>query len=245
MSERDWIAELSNYLQQIILRLGEAVDQPRSISELRINPPLALEEAKYFLLGLESGLFSLEAEGYVQSELLPHNFTQGPGQIFALHPPPPRLVRESIFQLATASTLVLERGWRPSQIKIGADDASSYGVDMVVKSVAAEILVCVEIKRSLHELQKFTSDFRQCCKRGEHAKADCAFQQNHGIYEFCVRAQPNYLWVVAPGDDVGFKLSYAGAMIKVEELDTLPSRSHIEFEDHQMRTRSFGSTKSF
>ena len=245
MNDRDWIGELSNYLQRIFFQLGEALGQPRSISELRLNPPLAIEEAKYFLLGLESGLFRLEEEGYVQSELLPHNFKQGPGQIFALRPPPPRIVREGIFQLATASTLVLQRGWLPGQIKVGADDAASYGVDMVVKSAAGEILACVEIKRSLPELQKFTSDFRQCCKRGEHAKAECAFQQNHGMYEFCVRSQPTYLWVVAPGDDVCFKLSYAGTIIEIEELDTLPSRSHIEFEDHQMRTRSFGSTKSF
>ena len=240
MNDRDWIDELSNYLQQNFLRLCEVLGQPRSINELRINPPLAIVEAKYFLLGLESGLFRLDEKECVQSELLPRpssgNFKQELCQIFVLSPPPPRIVRENICQLATASSLVFQRGWLPSQIKIGTDDSASYGVDMIVESAAGETLICVEIKRSVHELQKFTSDFRQCCKRGEHAKADCAFQQNHGLFEFCGRHEPTYLWIVAPGHDVCLKLSYAGGMIEIEELDTLPPRSHIEFGLSQSST---------
>lgn len=228
MNDRDWVGELSNYLQRLFLRLSEA----HSIGELRVNPPLATEEAKYVLLGLESGLFRIDEEGSVEGEVLPSpsgsNFKRDLCQVFVVSPPPPRLVRESICQLATASSLILQRGWLPSQVRMGMDDTATYGVDIIVES-AGEIFVCVEIKRSVHELQKFASDFRQCCRRGTHAKADCAFQQNHGIFEFCARYEPAYLWIVAPDGDACFKLNRAQATIEIEELNTLPRRSHIEF----------------
>jgi hypothetical protein len=233
VNDRDWIRDLSNYLRQSFVRLCEVLGQPRSISELRSNPPLAIEEAKSFLLGLESGVFHFDENARVQSESLPYPSKDNPGvelcQIFALNPPPPRIVRESICQLATASSLVLERGWMPGQVKMGTVDPLEYGVDMIVESAAGELLVGVEVKRSVHELQKFTNDFRQCCKRGAHAKAECAFQQNHQMHEYCVRYKPTFLWIVAPGSDVCFKLSYADRHIELEELETLPRRSHIEF----------------
>jgi hypothetical protein len=231
MNDRDWVGEVANYLQQTFQRLCETPGTFRAAGDVRLNPPLTLEEAKFFLLGLESELFRIDEQGYVQSEFLARperNFRQALSQLFAFSPPP-RIVRESVCQLATVSALVLQRGWLPSQIKIEPDEAASYGVDLIIESGAGKILICVEIKRSLHELQKFTSDFRQCCKRGEHAKADCAFQQNHGMFEFCSRSQPTYLWAVAPGCDVCFKLSYANEAIELEELDALPPRSHIEF----------------
>ena len=242
VNDRDWVGELSSYLQQVFLRFCEVLGQPRSISELRLNPPLAIEEAYCVLLGLEAGLFRVDEEGFVESELLPYpgegNLKRGLCQIFALSPPPARIVRENICRLATVSALVLQHGWLSSQIKMATGDTASYGVDMIVESAAGEILVCVEIKRSAHELQKFTNDFRQCCKRGEHAKADCAFQQNHDMSEFCARYEPPYLWIVAPGEDVCFKLSYANRMIELEELETLPRRSHIEFGSSQSSTNS-------
>ncbi len=181
---------------------------------------------------MDNGLFRFDENARVQSESLPYpskdNLRTELCQIFALDPPP-RIVRESICKLATASALVLERGWLPGQIKIEAGDVAAYGVDMIVESVAGEALVYIEVKRSVHEVEKFTSDFRQCCKRGAHAKADCAFQQNHDMYELCVRFEPTYLWIVAPGDDVCFKLSYANRIVEIEELETLPRRSHVEF----------------
>ena len=232
MNDRDWIGELSSYLQQSFLQLCELSGQPHSIRELRINPLLAIEEAKNFLIGLESGLFLFDENGSVQSESLPYpsrpGFRQTLCQVFSVSPQP-RLFRESICQLATVSALVLRRGWLSKQVKMDPDDAVNYGVDVVVESDSGEILVCVEIKRSSHELQKFSSDFRQCCNRGEHAKADCAFQQNHAMFEFCLREQPTYLWAAAPESEICLKLSYANAFIEIEESSTLPPRSHIEF----------------
>jgi hypothetical protein len=228
VSDRDWVGELASYLQKSFAQICEQASQPRSMSELRINPPLAIAEAKFFLLGLEGGLFRLDDQGRLQSELLATSPGEDAPEVFSLRSLPPHLVRESICQLATFSSLILQRGWLPTQIEMEQSFAS-YGIDMTVKSSAGEIFVGVEIKRSEHELQKLASDFRQCCQRGRHAKADCAFQQNHGICEFCERYRPRYLWAVAPGRDVCFKLKYESETIALEELKTLPPRSHIEF----------------
>ena len=232
MNDRDWVRDLTNYLQQGFVRLCEVLGQSRPTAELRSNPPLEIEEAKHFLLGMENGLFHFDENVRLQSEVLRYPGTDNSKtefcQIFALNPPP-RIVRESICKLATASALVLERGWLPGQIKMEGGDAAAYGVDMFVESAAGEVLVYIEVKRSVHEVEKFTSDFRQCCNRGAHAKAECAFQQNHDMFEFCVRNEPTFLWIVAPGADVCFKLSYANRIVAMEELETLPRRSHIEF----------------
>jgi hypothetical protein len=229
VSSRDWVEELSNYLQESFSHLCELTGQLHSISALRINPPLAIEEAKSFLLGMEGDLFRLDEEGNAQSKVLSPSQARLSLQVFSLRPPPPHLVRERICQLATFSSLILQRGWLPGQIKMCPDDAASYGVDMIIESVSGKLLVASEIKRSVHEMRKFAGDFRQCCKRGEHAKAECAFQQNHGMFEFCRRYQPGYLWIVAPDADVCFKLGYANSVIEDSELHTLPPRSHIEF----------------
>ncbi len=232
MNERDWARDLSNYLQQSFRRLCEVLGQSRPVGELRPNPALGVEEAKHFLLGMESGLFYFDENARLQSESLSYPGTDNSStelcQIFALNPPP-RIIRESICQLASASALVLDRGWMPSQIKMGTVGPLEYGVDMIVESDGGELLVGVEVKRSVHELEKFRNDFRQCWMRGVHAKAECAFQQNHRMHEYCVRHKPPYLWIVAPEADVCYEFTYRSAMIEMNELDTLPGRSHIEF----------------
>ena len=192
-----------------------------------------MDEARHFLIALERGLFRIDDEGTAKSESFAHSVNshaeQILGPIFAVTPSPPRLIRENVCQLATASMLVLERGWLPSQIRVQPDYAISSGIDAIIESAGGRMLAAIEIKRSAHELQKFTSDFRRCCQRGEHAKADCAFQQNHDTFEFCRHFQPPYLWIVAPEADVCYELIYRSAMIEMNELDTLPPRSHIEF----------------
>jgi hypothetical protein len=69
--------------------------------------------------------------------------------------------------------------------------------------------------------------------RGAHAKAECAFQQNHQMHEYCDRYKPPYLWIVAPGAYICYEFTYRDAMIEMNELDTLPPRSHIEFGSEQ------------
>lgn len=234
--ERDWAGELERWLQEKFAELCDTIGQPVPLSGLRINPGLGVEESKYFLLGMESGLFFPDELGYVQSELLPPpskgNIRQKMCQIFWHNPPPPRLFREGICQLSTASLLILKRGWLPSHIlmepSIKEHRSLAYGVDILVKTTPEKILICVEVKRNAAELQKLVTDLRTCCKRGPHAKDDCGFPQNHPKYEFCAFYQPAYFWAVAPDADVCFRMKYVDRAIELEQLPSLPPRSLLE-----------------
>jgi hypothetical protein len=237
VNERDWQDELQRFLELRFLALCNAIGQSLPPSGLRIVPPLAAYEAKYFLSGVDAGLFDSDAEGYVQSPLLPPpsegNTKQKMCQIFWHHPLPPRLFREGICQLSTAAALILDRGWLERQIEmeptIQDDGPMAYGVDILVKSIAGELLACVEVKRSPPELAKLKSDFYQCCKRGKHPEDNCGFPQNHAKYEFCAFYKPKYFWAVAPGEDTCFKMRYHDdGTIQLEELPSLPPRSIVE-----------------
>lgn len=229
--ERDWAGELEAWLQDRLAELCEAVSQPVPHSGLRINPALGLEESKYFLLGLEAGLYRPDTLGYIQSELLPSSGTgQTTCQIF-WHDPP-RLFRECLCQLSTAAFLIINRGWLRSHILMEPDCKDdrdvSYGIDILVKAPTGQILACVEIKRSVAELQKLITDLGACCKRGAHAKDDCGFPQNHPKYEFSAFYKPIFFWAVAPDAEVCFRMEYDGGSIELEQLVSLPPRSMIE-----------------
>jgi hypothetical protein len=234
--ERDWVAELEGWLKDRFVQSCEAIGQPVPFSGLRINPALGSEESKYFLLGLEAGLFQPDEFGYVQSELLAPpgggSTRQTVCPLFWHDPLPPRLLRESICQLSTASILILKRGWLKGHINIKPDLRDdrdmSYGMDILIKSPTGQILVCVRIRRSVAELQKLMTDLRACCKRGTHAKDDCGFPQNHPSYEFCVFYKPIYFWAVAPDTDVCLRMNYDKGSIELEQLASLPPRSMIE-----------------
>lgn len=234
--EKNWVGELERWLQDRFAQLCETMGQPVPFSGLRINPALGLEESKYFLLGLEAGLFEPDELGYVQSKLLPPpsegDTKQKMSQIFWHNPPPPRLFRECICQLSIGSSLIMKRGWLKSHILLEPDckddRGMSYGIDILVKSPTGQILACVEVKRSVAELQKLITDFRACCKRGAHAKDACGFPQNHPKYEFCAFYKPAYFWAVAPDADVCFRMKYDDGLIELEQLISLPPRSMIE-----------------
>lgn len=234
--EREWVGELERWLQDRFAALCDTIGQPVPLSGLRINPNLGIEESKYFLLGMEAGLFLPDEFGYVQSELLPPssrgNTRQKACQIFWYDPPPPRLFRECVCQLSTASFLIMQRGWLTSHILLAPDGQGdrdmSYGIDILVKSPAGQILVAVEVKRSAAELQKLITDLRACCKRGAHLKDDCGFPQNHPKYEFCACYKPAYFWAVAPDTDVCLRMNYDQGSIELEQLTSLPPRSRLE-----------------
>lgn len=234
--ERDWAGELEAYLRDRFAELCTTIGQPVPFSGLRINPPPGIEESKYFLLGLEAGLFQPDELGYVQSELLPPpadgDIRQTECQLFWHDPPPPRLLRERVCQLSTASLLILQRGWLKRQVLLDPNieecRSLAYGVDLLVRSNRGEILICVEVKRSIAELQKLITDFRACCNRGAHSQDDCGFPQNHPKYEFCALAQPIYFWGVAPDANICLKMKYDGSSIELEGLVSLPPRSILE-----------------
>jgi hypothetical protein len=234
--ERDWAGELEQWLQEKFVELCDTIGHPVPLSGLRINPALVTEESRYFLLGLEAGLFQLDELGYVQSELLPlpdnDKARQKMCRLFWHDPPPPRLSRECVCQLSTASSLVIKRGWLTSHIvmepDLRDDRDTSYGIDLLIKLHPEEILVAVEVKRSAAELQKFITDLHTCCKRGPHARDDCGFPQNHPKYEFCALYQPAHFWAVAPETDACFEMTYGGGAIQLEQLPSLPPRSLLE-----------------
>jgi hypothetical protein len=234
--EREWAGELERWLQDRFAELSDTVGQPAPLSGLRIHPALGVEESKCFLLGLEAGLFLPDECGSIQSELLSSpsggNTGQKRCQIFSLDPPPPRLFRECVCQLSTASSLILQRGWLTSHIVLEPDCRDerdmSYGIDILIKSPTGQILVAVEVKRSATELQKFITDLTVCCKRGAHLRDDCGFPQNHPKYEFCASSKPAYFWAVAPDADVCLRMKYADDSIELEQLASLPPRSRLE-----------------
>lgn len=239
VNERDWAAELEDYLQARYTDLCAVMEQPAPGFGIRIKPPLGREESKQFLLGLEAGLFRLDENGCAESELLPYSSHEGDSQksyqIFWSDPAPIRLCREGVCQLATAAALILKRGWLRNQIEMQPglseqEGMAGCGVDILVKSLAGRILVCVVVKRTAEELQKLSVDFRQCCRRGSHAKSQCAFEQNHAKYEFCIMHQPAYFWAVAPDLEICFRIAYATGALDLEELSSLPARSMIELE---------------
>ena len=229
--EREWAGELGDWLQKQFTELCDTIGQPVPPSGLRINPSLGMEESKYFLLGMEAGLFLPDEFGYVQSELLPSS-KQNACQLFWHDPPPPRLFRERVCQLSTASFLIIQRGWLTSHILLEPDCQDdrdiSYGIDILIKSPTGQILVAVEVKRSAAELQKLITDLQACCKRGAHLKDDCGFPQNHPKYEFCASFKPAYFWAVAPDADVCLRMIYDDDSIGLERLASLPLRSRLE-----------------
>ena len=141
MIERDWACELEQHLQKRFAEVCQTIGQPVPPRGYRLNPPLGTEESQYFLLGLEAGLFLIDKEGYVQSELLPRPSTgNGEQKICPIfwHNPSPHLFREGICQLATASSLILKRGWQKRQIvmepSVKEHRSFAGGVDILVKS---------------------------------------------------------------------------------------------------------------
>jgi hypothetical protein len=199
---------------------------------------LGAEEAKYFLLGLDEGLFGLEEEGHVQGELLPlsgdASAKENSYRIFSHEGSAPRLLRENICQLATASLLVLKQGWLKRHVALEPSRqehrATAHGVDLLVRSAGGQIFIWAEVKRSAVELQKLIADLRACSGRGPHAHEDCGFPQNHPRYEFCLFYKPTYLWAVAPDAEICFKVEFNQDSIELEEMTSLPPRSLMELE---------------
>jgi hypothetical protein len=234
VTERDWAGELERWLQEGFARLCEATGQRTPLSGLRISPPLGEEEAKYFLLGLEEGLFELEEEGHIRSELLPPADELSGHRIFSHEPPAPRLLRENICQLATASLLIMKRGWLKRHVALEPSRpehrSAAQGFDLLVRSAEGDIFIWAEVKRSAVELEKLIADLRACSRRGPHALEDCGFPQNHPRYEFCIFHQPTYLWAIAPDAEICFEVKCERSSINLEELPSLPPRSLIELE---------------
>jgi hypothetical protein len=238
--QRDWIYELQNYLEERYASLPVHESIADNKPALRIDPALDGEEAKYFILGLEAQLFSIDDGGYAQSSLLLKP-SGGKGQQkgfqlfwhFTYKGRRTRaLFREGISQLAAASALILKYGWDISQVQIEArrEDfgALARGVDLIIKSQAGKVLICGEVKKDSREFEKLIEDFHYCCQQGQHSKNDCKSKPNHPKYELCAFVKPVYFWAVSPGRELCYQLSYLEDQIFLKEIDSLPHRSEIE-----------------
>jgi hypothetical protein len=226
-------AELETWLQEIFTSTCQAIGQRVPISGLRISPPLAQWEAQYFLLGLEENLFAVDEQGGVTSELLPPaDETQSLQSYRLFSHEPPRLLRENLCQLATAARLILERGWLRRHVSLQPirpeHRATADGFDLLVRSLAGEILISVEVRRSRLELEKMIADLRACSRRGPHAHEDCGFPQNHPRHEFCLSRRPAYLWAVAPDGELCLAVKCEEHSLDLEPLSSLPPRSLLE-----------------
>ena len=152
MNGRPWETELEQFLQSKLDALSVTPNQGIGRRTVRIFPPPAEDEAKYFMLGMESGLFEVGQDGRIQSRLLAlpaeHSET---GEIFGLftsEPGTPRLVRERVVQLAAAAALLrsappgiaeayaLTRLAVPSRM-IGANDLGTAVNPLLERAVVA------------------------------------------------------------------------------------------------------------
>ena len=238
--QRNWINELEEYLAKKYANLPVHESVADSKPALRIDPALDSDEAKYFILGLEAQLFSIDEGGYAQSSLLlTASGSKGQQKGFQLFwhftykgRKTRALFREGISQLSAASALILKYDWDISQVQIEArrEDfgALARGVDLVIKSHAGKILICGEVKKDSREFEKLIEDFHYCCQQGKHSKNTCKCKSNHPKYELCTFAKPLYFWGVAPGREICYKLSYLDEQILLEEVISLPHRSEID-----------------
>lgn len=198
-------------------------------SNFRIGPALAPWEDEFLARGMEEELFSVSEDGSVTSELI----QAAPGQTYRIIANESmRLLRENICQLATAARLIFERGWlrRHLSLEPGREEhhATTDQWDLLVRSVAGEILIWVEVRRTAAELHKLAADLRACSRRGPHAHVDCGFPQNHPRHQFCIAKQPAYLWAVAPDGEISFEVKCDGPTVELEPLASLPPRSRFE-----------------
>ena len=235
MAERDWIQEADAYLKQ---KYVEFIDGKNGcLSELpEYSPPLASWEAKYFMLGLEKCLFSVDHEAYVKTDMLypatKKNDKQRTIQLIWNHCPAGdekkiiRLYREGVCQMATASYLSIHHQWNVPEIEMepkGYNDTDS-GVDILLKESKDTIAICCEVKSSKQDYKELIRDFKYCCERGGHKEEECKYKDNHPKFDMCWELRPKYFYAISPEDRQCFELTYVVDAIQLHPIDALPTK---------------------
>ena len=236
MKERDWIQEADAYLKQ---KYVEFVDGRNDCSpELpEYSPALALWEAKYFMLGLEKPLFSVDHEAYVQTRMLypapKKNDKQKPIQLIenkGHHKKgiPVRLSREGVCQMAIASYLSIHDKWDVSEIEMEPSEKVygdlAYAVDILLRESKESVAICCEVKSNKKEFDKLIRVFKYCCKRGGHKKEECKYKDNHPKFAMCWALRPKYFYAISPEDRRCYELTYADDAIHLHPIDALPTK---------------------
>jgi hypothetical protein len=226
--EREWQGELCHFLERKFRDFMAPASSMQPASGLRISPSPNIEEAKYFLLGIEAGLFAVGTAGRMESSLIADDpaiaelFSAGRG-----------LIRTTLCRFSTAAALILQRGWLPQQIQVGATpkekELMPQQMDMTVTASDGSLVAAVDVRRTAPELEKLGRDLQQCGRRGKHAEDNCGFPQNHGRFEYCAFFKPPYVWAVAPDSEICFNMIYCSdGTIQVSGLSSLPPRSILE-----------------
>ena len=235
MKERDWIQEADAYLKQKYVEF--LASKNGCPSELpKYSPPLDLWEARYFMLGLEKCLFSVDHEAYVQTKMLPPapkgNDKQKPIQLIwekkktSGNQKIPGLFREGVCQMATASYLSIHHQWNVPEIEMepkGYNDTDS-GVDILLKESKDTIAICCEVKSSKQDYKELIRDFKYCCERGEHKEEECKYKDNHPKFAMCWKLRPKYFYAISPEDRQCYALTYADDTIQLHLVDALPTK---------------------
>src|SRR4051812_33122802 len=161
--ERPWAQELEEYLET---KFRVVVDPQGPKLGLRIVPSFGQDEAKFFLLGLETGLLEVDENGYLR-----HGFATAEHEVrmvdlFRLGGPRPELCRGLITSAALAAELVLDRGWLRQQVHLAPipEAPPEIAADVEIKSVEGKLLVTVFLERTAHQVAKLKRDLEQCGK---------------------------------------------------------------------------------
>lgn len=233
MVKRNWVLEVEEYLNKKYIETIRDVDS--CAQELTAySPPLDIWEAKYFMLGLEKNFFSIDSEGYVQSNFLPVP-PMGSGkqkmiQLFWNFQGGKRLLyREGVCQMATSSYLSIHHGWSASEIEMEPDIKEygdlAYAVDILVKSDKGELAICCEVKKDDWELNKLIAGLRYCCEQGAHDKEGCKYRRDHQKFEICQALKPRYFYATSPQTKLCFELEYKENRIYLHEIGKPPSKA--------------------
>jgi len=219
----EWIKEADKCLRERFVRCAGGAN---TASIFAIKPALHASEAEYFVRGLENEIFSIDDEGYVQSDVLPpsRKSTRKKALCLFWHRTGRRfLFREGVCQISIMAALTLKYGFPLDQIEMEPTFPDrpelSWAVDILLKSPQGTKVAFCEVKRNDHELNELICGFRHCCKAGSHPKNECRFQRNHPKYALCVEFEPDYVMAVSPGREFCcFQLSYSGHSIALTDV---------------------------
>ena len=223
----DAISEVRKALSDWYVALPELSSDSASP---KIKPPLDMEEAEDFLCGLREELFTVDSDGYVQSQFLPpapaQKSRQEILQLFWHYKGRRILFREGVCQLAAVSSLVARCGLPPASVRLEPNTGDvgdvAFGVDIIVRDPADDsVRICGEVKRNTAELSRLLEELTACLRDGRHSKRDC-IRKNHTKAEALWKLRPECFWAVCPGKRLAFHVQHRGSLITLEEIPGLP-----------------------
>ena len=237
MTERDWIQEADAYLRQKYdYFLAGKKGCPSKLP--KYSPPLAMWEAKYFMLGLKKSLFTVDCETYVQTKMLypaaKKNYRQRTIQLIwenmktSGNKQIPGLFREGVCQMATASYLSIHDKWEVPEIELEPPKKDygdlAYAVDILLRESKERVAVCCEVKSNKKEFDQLMREFKHCCEIGDHKEEKCN-KDNHPKFAMCWALRPRYFYAISPEDRQCYELTYANEKMQLHPIDALPTKA--------------------